>query len=361
MGSVQSVVRRRLTAHRLAGCQFPDPAAAVAHYGAVQAQEYLASLWALGLRTANATERAIEQAIADRAIIRTWPLRRTIHYVAAADARWILKLTAERSLKAATRRIRELELDDDTFRRSREVITKALMDHEVIAREALTVLLEEAGVSTAGQQGYYILWYHAHEGLIGIGPRSGKQQAFVLLDEWLPPGLELTRDEALAELARRYFTGHGPATLVDYTWWSGLVAAEARAGLEMVKGELTKVTIDGQDYWFGATPPDNHLPTPLAHLLPVYDEYTVGYKDRSAILRPDFAARPDSGNGIFRSPILIDGEIAGTWTRKLKKNTVDVTPNLFRPLSENEQDAFDSAVERYRAFLGLAAAVDAVS
>jgi hypothetical protein len=233
-----------------AGPKFSDPAATVAHFGAVQGQDYLYSLWALGLRVAGATEETIEQAITDRKIIRTWPLRGTIHYVTAADARWMVNLTAERTLQGAARRLHQLELDNDTLARSRHVIVETLQANGLIARPDLLKALDEAGISTAGQRGYHILWYHAHEGLIGIGPRVGKQQGFVLLDEWLPPARELPRDEALAELARRYFTGHGPAQLKDYIWWSGLTAAEARAGLEAVKSYLAQERIGDKEYWY---------------------------------------------------------------------------------------------------------------
>jgi hypothetical protein len=356
----KDIITRRLYAHHLLAPKFPDPAAAVAHFGAVQAQDFLASLWAVGQRVDGATEASVEQAIAGRAIIRTWPLRGTIHFVTAADARWLLNLTAERTWKDATRRLRELELDDSVFRQSRQVIAAALQAAGIMTREALMETLEQAGIAVEGQRGYHILWYHAHEGLIAIGPRVGKQQAFVLLDEWLPPGKAFDRDEALAELARRYFTGHGPATLVDFTWWSGLAPAEARAGLEAVKQELKGEMIDGQEYWFASKTPRIDESGSIAHLLPVYDEYAVGYKDRSAFLNAEYAARPDAGNGIFRPPILVGGQMVGTWTRKLKKQTVVIKPNLFRPLTAGEQKALSATAERYGMFLGLGAELDAV-
>lgn len=349
------IARFRLHVQRLCGPQFPTPAAAIDHFGAVQAQDFLASLWAVGQRVEGATEATVEQAIAERAIIRTWPLRGTIHFVTADDARWMLKLTAGRTLRSASRRLEELQLDSETFRHSREVISGALITNPITSRQDLLAALETAGIATQGQRGYHILWYHAHEGLIGIGPRLGKQQAFVLLDEWLPPGAEYSRDDALAELARRYFTGHGPATLDDYIWWSGLAPADARAGLEAVKQALIWEPIDGQEYWFTSVSPLAEAIGPVAHLLPVYDEYAIGYKDRRALLSAEMAALPDAGHGIFPAPILIDGQLVSTWTRKLKKNSVVVAPNLFRSLDHQEKIALDAAVEHYGAFLGLPA------
>jgi hypothetical protein len=349
------LVSHRLHTQHLLGPEFPDPAAAVAHFGAVQGQDPLYSLWALGMRVEGATERGVEQAIADRQLVRTWPMRNTLHYVTAADARWIVRLNAERMRHSAARRLRELELDDDTFARSRRAIEAALADGGPLPRPALYAALEAAGVSTAGQRGYYLMWYHANEGLIAIGPRQGKQQTVVLLDAWLPPTPERTRDEALAELAWRYFRSHGPATVKDYIWWSGLAAAEARAGLEMVKSRLASETVDKASYWF-APPLIADGASPLtAHLLPFLDEYIVAYKDRTAILPTAYNALTDSGNVIFHAPLLIDGQVAGIWTRKIKKDTVMIEPALFRSLSDREQDALAAAAERLGAFLGLAA------
>lgn len=346
-----SLILRRSHAHRLLGRPFATPAAAVAHLGAVQAQDYLYSLWALGLRVAGATEASVEQAIADRQFVRTWPFRGTIHYVTAADARWMVKLTAERTLRGAARRLHQLELDDDTFARSRRVIIETLQANGQVARPALLKTLDAAGVSTAGQRGYHILWYHAHEGLICIGPRQGRQQTFVLVDEWLPPAKELSRDEALAELARRYFTGHGPAQLKDFIWWSSLTAAEARAGLEAVKSQLAQETIGGKGYWYDPVQPAGDVQSPLAHLLPFLDEYVIAYRDRDAILHPAYHALVDSGNVIFHAPLLIDGRVEGIWKRTLKKDRVFVEITSFRPLRSAERDALVAAVDRFGAFV----------
>jgi len=349
------LISHRLHTQHLLGPQFPDPAAVVAHFGAVQGQDTLYSLWALGLRVAGATEASIEQAIADRQLVRTWPLRMTLHYVTAADARWIVKLNAERTLRGAARRLRELELDEATFARSRRAIEGALADGGPLTRPALYAALEAAGVSPAGQRGYYLMWYHANEGLIAIGPRQGKQQTVVLLDAWLPPTPERTRDEALAELAWRYFRSHGPATAKDFIWWSGLAAAEARAGLEMAKPRLASEGIGKETVWYAPPLISEAIPSPVAHLLPYLDEYIVAYRDRDAIQPPATNALVESGNVIFHPPLLLDGQVAGIWTRKMKKDRVVVTPALFRPLAPGEEDALVTAAGRLGDFLGLAA------
>jgi hypothetical protein len=203
------------------------------------------------------------------------------------------------------------------------------------------------------------MWYHANEGLIAIGPRQDKQQTVVLLDAWLPPTPEKGRDEALAELAWRYFRSHGPATAKDFIWWSGLAAAEARAGLEMVKGRLASETVGKETYWYAPPLITDEASSPTAHLLPFVDEYLVAYKDRTAILPTAYNVLTDSGNVIFHAPLIVDGRVAGIWTRKVKKDTVVVAPVLFRPLSEAEWAAVVAAAGRLGRYLGLAAEVTA--
>ena len=176
-----NIVQRRLATQHLIGHKFATPAGAIAFFGAVQGQDTLYSFWALGMRVAGATEATIEQAIADRQLVRNWPMRTTLHYVTAADARWIVKLNAESTLRGAARRLREEGLDDDTLTRARRVITAALQANGPMARPDLLNTLDAAGISPAGQRGYYMLWYYANEGLIAIGPRIGKQQSIVLL------------------------------------------------------------------------------------------------------------------------------------------------------------------------------------
>ncbi len=350
-----TIVHRRLATQRLVGPKFATPVAAVAFFGAVQGQDLLPAMWALGLRVQEATEALIEQATFDRQLVRTWPLRNTVHFVAPADIRWMLELSAPRALKENARQ-RELGLDAATFTQARKVIEHALRDGRPHTRQSLRQALDDGGVSTEGQRGIHILGRLAQEGLICMGPRAGKQPTFVLIDAWLPPTPALSRDEALAELARRYFTSHGPATIQDYIWWCGLAAAEARAGLEMVKSELAQETIGKQVYWFDPAAPVAELGAgPVAHLLPFLDEYIVAYKDRTAVSPLAYNKLVDSGNIIFHQPILIDGLVVGIWTRKLEKKSVLINLDLFRALASEEMKALVTAGERLGEYLGLAA------
>jgi len=351
-----NVARHRLTNQHIASTTFEKPSDVVRWLGAVQAQDYLGSLWAIGLRMQNATEEAIEQALAHRTIIRTWPMRGTLHFVAAADVRWMLELMTPRVVAGHTRRLQQqFDLDDAVLARSREVFVRALQGGKQLARNAMYQALEAAHISAAGQRGLHILWRLAQEGLLCFGAREGKQQTFVLLDEWAPNAKRLERDEALAELAQRYFTSHGPATVQDFMWWSGLVATEALAGLEMVKPHLVQEVIDGQTHWLSSLRPTATDASPTAYLLPAYDEYTVAYKDRSAVLNPVYAKRADSGYGISSPTIVIDGQVVGTWKRTLKKGSVVITPSPFTVLKKAEKHAFTLAARQYGAFLKLPA------
>lgn len=352
-GRAIRLAAQRLRHQRIGHNPFASAAETVRWFGAVQAQDYLGSLWALGLRTRGATEASIEQAIAERKIVRTWPLRGTLHFVAAEDARWILDLCAPRMLARNTQRLkREHGIDSGVVASSRKVLTDALRGGNCLSRTEVYRQLEAAGVATKASRGLHLLWWHAHEGLLCVGPRAGKQQTFVLLEEWLPATPARSREESLAELARRYFTSHGPATVHDFAWWSGLTVTETTVALEMIAKELAAETIDDRTYWQTADSAKTRAARGC-QLLPAYDEYTVAYQDRSAIMTSKVAARADSGHGIFHPPIVIDGQVAGTWSRTLQKDSVAITCRLFAPVDRRQRQALETAAQRYAKFLGL--------
>jgi len=347
----REIARLRLRNQRIAGTTFQKPADTVAWLGAVQAQDYPGALWAIGLRTAGATEEAIEKAVADRTIVRTWPMRRTLHFVAAADIRWMLELLASLSVARALPRLRQLELDERVLARCKKLFVRALQGGKQLTRNAMYQVLEAAHISTSDYRGLHILSQLAQEGLICFGAREGKQQTFALLDEWVPGAKPMARDEALEEVARRYFTSHGPATLQDFVWWSGLPVADARAAVEMAAPRLIRETIDGKAFWLSSSLPSAKDGSPYAYLLPAFDEYTVAYKDRSAVLDPLYAKRLNAGGGMLNPTMVVDGQVAGTWKRALKKETVVITPGLFGKLSRAETRAFAEAASRYGRFL----------
>ena len=349
----QDIARLRLYNQQIARTRFKAPDQVVSWLGALQAQDYAGAKWSIGLRLPDATEADIEQAIAAKTIIRTWPMRGTLHFVEAADVHWMLALLTPRVIAGSTGRYRQLELDEAVFARSKELFVKVLQGGKQLTREEMYQLLERNNISTAGQRGYHILGRSAQDGLICFGPPDDKQQTFTLLDEWAPKTKELTRDEALAELVRRYFTSHGPATQQDFAGWSGLTLTETRAGLEMVKSQLRQETISGQTYWM---PPDISPVednSPVAYLLPGFDEYMLGYKDRTAVLDPVHSQKIIPGNnGMFSPTLIIDGRVTGTWKRMFKKDTVVITISPFTSLSQAHRGAISAFAERYGRFVG---------
>jgi hypothetical protein len=324
----------------------------VARLGAVQAQDYAGAKWSLGMRLEGVTDEEVERALAERSIVRTWPMRGTLHLVAAADVRWMLALLSPRVVAAAAKRHRDLGLDEATFARGSELWASALEGGGQLTREEMYEVLEQAGISTAGQRGYHMLWRSAQEALICFGAPRGKQQTFALLDEWVPAARPKARDEALAEVARRYFRTRGPATVQDFTWWTGLSAADAKAALAMVEGELERVSVEGQAYWSAGEGVERAEAATGAHLLPAFDEFLLAYKDRGAVLEERDAKRLHAGGGAFSPSVAVGGRIRGTWRRTVKRDAVVVETTPFARWTKAEREAIAAAAERYGAFLG---------
>jgi hypothetical protein len=355
----ENIALQRLVNQQVAQPTFAHPSEVVAWLGAVQAQDYLGALWAVGLRTPGATEQTIEQALAEKTIVRTWPMRGTIHFVAAADVRWMLELLAPRVVQRTRSRRAELGLDEKIIAASAKVLTSALQGGKQLARNAIYELLAQANIATDSSRGLHILGRLAHDQLLCFGARAGKQPTFALLDEWVPGAKSLPRDEALATLAQRYFTGHGPATVQDFMWWSGLTTREAKAGLAAVEGQLEHTIIGEQEYYFAPNLPEASAKAHDAFLLPPFDEYLVAYRDRSAALDPQYNKLiVPGGNGIFNPIIVIGGRVVGTWKRTLKNDTVLMTFSPFSVFSPAQSSAITAAAERYGHFVGKRAVVE---
>jgi len=348
------IAHQRLHNQLITQRMFEKPGDVVQWLGAVQAQDYAAAKWALGLRMQGASDESIEQAFADGTILRTHVMRPTWHFVAPADIRWMLMLTAPRVNALNAYYYRQLELDDAVFLHSNAVLAKALQGGKQLTRAELVPVLQQAGIATDNILRFtYIIMRAELDGIMCSGARRGKQFTYALLDERAPRARSLDRDEALVEFARRYFTSHGPATLQDFVWWSGLTAADARVALELVKSQLMHEVVDGQTYWFStSTPPAKDL-SQAAYLLPNYDEYTVGYTDRSAIFDALHTNKLDPRGGLLANTMVLDGQVIGTWKRTFKKNTVVIEVNPFVPLSATETRAFAASANRYGAFLTM--------
>lgn len=351
----ENIVCHRLHNQGIAQSVFEQPSKVVAWFGAMQAQDRASVKWAISLRCNGVAEATVEQAVIDRSIIRTWLLRGTLHITTTADVRWMLDLLAPRLIAQSARRRQQLELDDDVLALSFEILGSALREHKQLTRAEILLTLEQAGISTKGQRGYHILRHAGLERLICFGAKRGKEETFVLLDEWAPSSKRLQGDEALAELAQRYFNSHGPATLQDFAWWSGLPMAKVRTGLEISKSQLQREIIDEETYWLPQGASSAADKTATAHLLPAYDEYYLGYKVRDAVIDASYDKKAVSNSGVFRPMVVVDGQIVGIWKRVFKDGTVAITLSPFRSFTDIENEALLTAVKQYGKFVGLTA------
>ncbi len=344
------IIQQRIQPQGLAGPPFATPAEVVAWLGAVQAQEYPGGKWALGLRMQAATDCLVDQAYKDGAILRTHVLRPTWHFVTPADIRWMLEMTAPRVNAGNAYMYRQQKLDEQLFDRSSTVIAGALQGGRYLTRAELGMVLTEARIAAEGIRLGYIIMRAELGALICSGPMRGKQFTYALLEERAPQAKQLPHDEALAELTHRYFRGHGPATVRDFSWWSGLTVSEAKSGLELAAADLSHQEIDGQAYWFSEEILPAGQPAPTAFLLPTYDEILVGYdafnKNRLGHL--------DASEGyVFNASIMVNGRVVGRWKRILKKDRVEIDVIPFNHLASADLEAIRQAAEQYAQFLGL--------
>lgn len=352
MTTTFDIAQQRLHSQLLSQPTFDRPRDIVSWLGAVQAQDYAGAKWALGLRSQSMTDEKIEQAFNEGTILRTHVMRPTWHFVAPADIRWLLALTAPRVHAVNAYGYRQLELDNATCTRCNDVLVTALQGGKQLIRSELAFALQQAGIIiNDALRMTYMMMRAELDGIICSGARRGKQFTYALLDERAPQAKTLGRDEALAELTLRYFTSHGPATLQDFVWWSGLTMADVRAGITMVASRLLHETVDNQTYWF--SPSSTRTIEQTAYLLPNFDEYTVGYKDRSAVIDASHTQHFDTRGNVLNNVIVINGQVVGTWKHTIKKSSVTITPRFFTSLNADETRAFVAAADRYSAFLAM--------
>lgn len=321
----------------------------VSHFGAMQAQDYAMAKWGIGVRLPGIIDTDVEKALDTAEILRTHILRPTWHFVAAEDIHWMLSLTAKNVRRLMGTNDRKLGLDEVIFTKSLKLIENALRDGNHLTRPELMEILERGGISTSENRSTHIMMAAELEGLVASGMRKGKEHSYALLDERVKKPRKLTRDEAVAQLAETYFTSHGPATVKDYMWWSGLSAADAKAGLGANEKKLEKVQIDGKEYWFSEEIKDSHKKSVC--LLPAFDEFLIGYTDRSAVIDPKFHQHAFTFNGIFKPILVLDGQVCGTWKRTIKKDTVKIEIGFFSKVATSRRPEIRFEAERFGRFL----------
>lgn len=354
---IAAIVEQRLRNQRVIGAGLRRPSDVVRWFGAMQAQEYEAAKWAVGLRLqGDAADADIERAFNEGRILRTHAMRPTWHFVTPSDIRWLQELTAPRVQRMMSTYNRRLELDARALARGIGVIERALGDHRHLTRAELGDRLERVGLVMRGQRLAHLVMHAELERIVCSGPRRGRQFTYALLAERAPNAPQLSRDEALATLARRFLRSHGPATIRDFVWWSGLITADAKRAVDMIRPRREEV--GGKVYWTLGPPPRGAMRDHLVQLLPVYDEYFVAYRDREAVPHGS-SVIPSASRGTvqFLHALVIAGRIAGTWRPARAPREVRIQATTLRPLTRLERRALAEQVSRYARFLALPAAL----
>jgi Winged helix DNA-binding domain len=332
-----------------------DVAGVVSWFGAMQAQDLASGLWSLGCRLPGWTQADVLAALERREAIRTWPMRGTVHWTPLEDAHWMLDLMGIRALAGAQKRREFLGISTEVANRAVDVLGKALAGGGRLTRSQCMSTLTEAGIDCAGQAGYHLMWYASQCGVTCIAPNVGKEQSFVLLDEWAPQPRRPGREEALALIALRYFRSHGPTTRQDFAGWTGLTMTDAKLGIAGAGDALTGVRIDGVEAYadselLASWEPGRDRPDLLA--LPGFDEYLLGFKDRSLMVAEEHKqAIIPGGNGVFQSTLVRDGRVVAIWKRTTgrKATTIAVTPLV--AFSAAERTRAEAAFTPYASYL----------
>ena len=343
-----AIIRRRLHSQRVASAPLATPVEVVRRLAAVQAQEYAEAKWSVGQRVRDGTDAEVEAACARGEILRTHLLRPTWHFVAREDIRWLLRLTAPRVHQANRFPYKTFGVQEDLRARSLTVFDRALADGAPRTRPELAAALRDAGIDADGLALGYLFMHAELEALICSGPRRGRQQTYALLDARAPGGRELGREEALAELARRYFTSRGPATVADFSTWSGLTVADCRAAVASLGDGLAHERDDEGTDWHAAPGEPGPATATEAFLVPMYDELLIGYKGLRVVL-----ARSPPREGLLSRPIVIDGLTVGSWKRTVTARSATIDATLFTPLDRPQLAALEAAVERFGRFNGV--------
>jgi hypothetical protein len=363
--SAADLLRFRLLAHGLEGESEITPKAVVHRMLAMQAQDFGAACWAIGVRAPGTHQSDVIAALDAGEIIRSWPMRGTLHFVPPADLRWMLSITTERMLNGLTLRHRQLELESPDLVKAQDVVTAAIAGGGSVSRAELMELWKANGIATAGQRGYHLIYYLAQTGVLCWGPSYKTQQSLVLLDEWAPESRELDHDEALAEFFVRYLTGHGPATVKDFVWWIKGTVAGAKTALAVAGDKVTSLNVNGVEYWLtselaGRAKESIRSPAEKSavHLLPAFDEYLIGYQNRDVVLDQEHAnIIVPGGNGVFAPIIVSRGRVTGTWKRSTTPKKVTVDPRPFQCLTSGETTKVSRCAKAYGRFLGLSGEV----
>ena len=350
--TTKDITYLRLINQQIAAQKFKTANKLVDFMGALQAQDYNMSKLAIGIRLPGATEKTIEQSINKGEIIRTHALRATWHFVVAEDLRWMLNLSADKIKKQLRTRHKQLELTEKDFSKSFRIISNMMKGGKHIAREEIVLRLKKEKFNITENRASFILLQAELEGIICKGMIADNNHAYTLMDTWVPPHKEWTREQATAKLALKYFSSHGPATVQDFVWWSGLTVTEAKTALHNIKQKLTSISVASHTYWLSR---QTHLPSNHAdavYLLPAFDEFIIGYTDRTAALASQHVKRVVSSNGIFWPVVVVNGQVTGTWKRSFTTGKMTIKMDYFNPHNKTIKKQVEQRAKELENFAG---------
>lgn len=350
--TIEDITRIRLANQQISFRKFNNVQELVGYMSAFQAQDYPMAKWAIGLRLKEASESLINDAINKGEVLRTHLLRPTWHFVSSDDIYWMLELTASRIKSSMSSRNKQLELTQALFKKSNKIIRNALAGNNYLTRVELIEILNKAKIKTDENRASHLLAEAELSGIICSGISNGNKQTYALLEERVPQNKPLGKEEALKKLAKKYFMSRGPATLKDFSWWSGQSITQARKALEMIAPEMTPFEINSQTYWCINSSSESENQKDNVFLLPTYDEFVISYSDRSAVLNSEAHRNIISTNGIFRAIVIYNGKVIGTWKRNTKGDKVLIDINYFDPQDKRIKILIEKEVLRFSGFLG---------
>lgn len=344
----------RLLNQQLTQTKFKTPKDLVKYLGAVQSQDFTGAKWALGLRLQNSSDEEIDKAFNEGKILRTHAVRPTWHFVTPEDLGWITKLNAPQVKKIMSYYYKQLDITPSVINKSNSIIANALKNKNFLTRTEIEKKLAQGGIKAHGQKLGHIVGEAELDLIICSGPKKGKQFTYALVDEVTPQTKTISREDSLSKLAEIFFNSRGPATIKDFSKWSGLSMVDSRNGLDSVKSKLKSETIEGKEYYFQNFKPSAISHPPSALLLPNYDEYISSYADYTIISEPTHRKNLDlKGNALFWNHLIINGMVVGSWKRVFKPKTVEIELAPFRHLTKAEKEALEKETEKYEHFLGL--------
>ena len=343
---------RQISQQLLNPC-FNSPKEVVSWMGAIQGQDYAMAKWAVGIRLKSPTLRAVEDALARGEIIRTHVMRPTWHLVAAEDTRWMLKLSAHR-IKSANDSFAKghgVDISEALFSRCNRLIEKLLEGNKSLTKQEIEAGLANEGMTVDNRLMTRFMARAEVEGIVCSGVDKGKKATYALLEERVPPVKELTKDEALATLALRYFRSHSPASLTDFVWWSGLSVTEARTAMGLIDSQLVKERFDSYELFVHESYQGEINSADILHFLPSYDEYLISYKERKTVLAEEHHPKAFNTYGIFYPVILYNGKVVGNWKKTVGKNKkIEIVTSFFEGCPRIHKEMIEQAESRLRVF-----------